>query len=526
VATVALRRPAALERSIAGVPVAEIAGLTALVALSLVLRTSQLHVHFWIDEGLSVGIGSHPLSEIPGVLRQDGSPPLYYALLHVWMDIFGRSEAQTHIFSLVCALLTIPAAWWAGTSLFDKRTGWALAGLTAINPFLTSYAQETRMYALVILLGTLCTACFLHAYVFGRRAYRIPFGILLAALLYTHNWAFFYGLALVLVLVAVARVTPDRRPLWRDVAVGFGLAALLYLPWVPTLVFQTLHTGAPWATPPSVSTLVKSPNLLLGGQSGTFVVILAATGGLAALAARSRRDREVLVPAMAALATVPIASAWLLSQASPAWATRYLAIALPPLLLLAAVGLTRSGKIGVGALALLVASWIYASGPDTKSNAHFLAESMTPHLRAGDVVLSTQPEQIPTLAYYLSPRLTYANPFGVVHDTGVADWRDGAQHFDRTGVDTQLLPMIKRMRIGQRLLLVVPIVFKPERWRGPWTQRVRDRSMEYEGVLRADSRLKLDAIVPENFRLPGPNPLQGLLFIKKNNGQPEITSRT
>src|SRR3954466_8670206 len=111
---------------------------------------------------------------------------------------------------------------------------------------------------------------------------------------------------------------------------------------------------------------------------------------------------------MAALATVPIASAWLLSQASPAWARRYLAIALPPLLLLTAVGLTRSGKIGVGALALLVASWIYAGAPAAKSNAHFVAESMTPHLRAGDVVLSTQPEQIPTLAYYMSPRLTYA----------------------------------------------------------------------------------------------------------------------
>src|SRR5881392_868082 len=212
-ATVALRRPAALERSIAGVRVLEYAGLAALVALSLVLRTGQMHVHFWIDEGLSVGISRHAIADIPGVLRLDGSPPLYYWLLHWWMDVFGRSEAQTHAFSLICALLTIPAAWWAGRSLFDARTGWALAGLTAINPFLTSYAQETRMYALVILLGTLCTACFLHAYVFGRRAYRIPFGVLLAALLYTHNWAFFYGLALVLVLIAVARVTPDRRPL-------------------------------------------------------------------------------------------------------------------------------------------------------------------------------------------------------------------------------------------------------------------------------------------------------------------------
>lgn len=517
-ATVALRRPAALERSIAGIPVLEFAGLAVLVALSLVLRTTALHVHFWIDEGLSVGIASHSLTEIPGVLRLDGSPPLYYMLLHVWMEIFGRSEAQTHIFSLIPALLTIPAAWWAGASLFDRRVAWALAGLTAINPFLTSYAQETRMYALVILLGTLCTACFLHAYVFGRRQYRIPFGLLLAALLYTHNWTYFYGVALVGVVAAAWRASEDRRTLTRDIAVGFGLAAALYLPWVPTMIFQTLHTGAPWATPPSLSTLVKSPNLLLGGQSGTFVVILAATGGLVTLAARSARDRAVLVPALAALAVVPIGSAWLLSQASPAWATRYLAIALPPLLLLAAVGLTRSGKIGVGALILLTASWTYATAPQGKSNAHFLAESMSLHMRPGDIVISTQPEQVPVLAYYMSPKLTYASSFGIQRDTGVVDWRDGANHFDRTGVDSQLLPMISRMKPGQRLLFVKPIAFKPERWHGPWTSRVLNRSIEYEGILRADSRLGLAAIVPEHFRLPGPNPLQGLLFIRRHNG--------
>jgi hypothetical protein len=74
------------------------------------------------------------------------------------------------------------------------------------------------------------------------------------------------------------------------------------------------------------------------------------------------------------------------------------------------------------------------------------------------------------------------------------------------------------MRPGQRLLFVKPIVFKPERWRGPWTSRVVDRSIEYEGILRSERRLSLAAIVPEHFRLPGPNPLQGLLFIRRHNG--------
>src|SRR3954452_9669146 len=128
VATVALSRPAALDRSLAGVRFLEIAGLAVLVAISLLLRTSEMHVHYWIDEGLSVGISSHSLTYIPGVLRLDGSPPLYYLLLHVWMSWFVNYESATHALSLIFATATIPVADWAGRSLFDARIGWTLAG--------------------------------------------------------------------------------------------------------------------------------------------------------------------------------------------------------------------------------------------------------------------------------------------------------------------------------------------------------------------------------------------------------------
>ena len=71
-------------------------GLGLLIAVSLLLRTRQLDVGYWIDEGLSVGIADRPLTDIPGVLKVDGSPPLYYMLLHVWMSLFGAaSRART-----------------------------------------------------------------------------------------------------------------------------------------------------------------------------------------------------------------------------------------------------------------------------------------------------------------------------------------------------------------------------------------------------------------------------------------------
>ena len=39
-----------------------------------------------VDEATSVGIASPLLwGSIPGILGQDGSAPLYYLLLHVWI---------------------------------------------------------------------------------------------------------------------------------------------------------------------------------------------------------------------------------------------------------------------------------------------------------------------------------------------------------------------------------------------------------------------------------------------------------
>ena len=44
----------------------------------------------------------------------------------------------------------------------------------------------------------------------------------------------------------------------RDVtAIGFGLVGLLYLPWLPTLLYQAGHTGAPWLNSPRLGAPVQ-----------------------------------------------------------------------------------------------------------------------------------------------------------------------------------------------------------------------------------------------------------------------------
>src|SRR3954453_19596731 len=99
-------------------------GLIGLMVVSFFLRSPAIHARYWIDEGLSVGIAKHDLLDIPGLLRQDGSPPLYYMLLGVWIRIVGDGEARTHALSLAFALRTIPAAWACARALFSERAAW------------------------------------------------------------------------------------------------------------------------------------------------------------------------------------------------------------------------------------------------------------------------------------------------------------------------------------------------------------------------------------------------------------------
>src|ERR1700747_3241681 len=111
-----VREPGWLERYPRGVTAG--AFLVVITALSAYIRSRYISGQFWMDEAITTGIASHPLSAIPGLLRHDGSPPLFYFLLHFWIKAFGASETATHWLSLTFGLLTIPAGMWAGWSLF------------------------------------------------------------------------------------------------------------------------------------------------------------------------------------------------------------------------------------------------------------------------------------------------------------------------------------------------------------------------------------------------------------------------
>ena len=122
------------------------------------------------------------------------------------------------------------------------------------SPFAIYYATTARMYSLMVLWGLLGFLALVRALESPTPLRLVLLAATVAGMLYTHYWApHILAITAVWLLYQIwrhrqelpIRVTPValRRAL---VAVIAG--SLLFVPWMPIFVFQTLHTGTPWTS--------------------------------------------------------------------------------------------------------------------------------------------------------------------------------------------------------------------------------------------------------------------------------------
>jgi mannosyltransferase len=138
-------------------------------------------------------------------------PPLFYALLKVWVAAGGDSllwlrlfPALTSIAALVPLLLLAHEL-----RLGTQATAFALL-LAASNGYMIKYAQELRMYSLLLLLTLASLLVFAKLLDSARASRRLLLALFLSNLLlvYTH----YYGW-LVVACEAALLVYADRRKL-------------------------------------------------------------------------------------------------------------------------------------------------------------------------------------------------------------------------------------------------------------------------------------------------------------------------
>ena len=240
------------------------AALATVLVVAIVFRfltTSDL----WLDEALTVNIAKLPLSELQHALRQDGAPPLYYVLLHGWIQVFGSGDVAVRALSGVLGLVLIGLSYVAGLRFgADDRerrwSAWAAVLVVASSPYAIRFSTEARMYMLamvLVLFGYLGVQRMIEE---GPSIGRfVSVALTTAALLYTQYWALFLLAVVGVVMVLRAWRAPElerRQP--RMVLLAMVAGGLLFLPWISDFLYQLAHTGTPWdtpATPPTAAAL-------------------------------------------------------------------------------------------------------------------------------------------------------------------------------------------------------------------------------------------------------------------------------
>lgn len=247
----------------------------------------------WLDELYSATSSTGGLSELIEFWLWDRHPPVYGLLLWAWSALFGTGEAALRALSATAAAVTVAATYLVGRRVLPGRIVATTTVLLAGSTTVLVYAQEVRVYAMLLLASTLATLTWLSA----LRAARTPGGRGIRGI----HWPFalaglfaaslhYYGAALVVFQLAYLTVVAIRVGGLRAVPILSGLIAL-----GPPAVELTLHLpyllsglGSNWIQEPDLS-LVKN---LIGFQLNSNVAWLATilVVPLASLTSAGRRN--------------------------------------------------------------------------------------------------------------------------------------------------------------------------------------------------------------------------------------------
>jgi mannosyltransferase len=308
----------------------------------------------WLDEAVSANHARLGLSQLWTVISdRDPNMGLYYVLLHFWVRVFGSGETAVRSMTVVLAGLAAPTTALLGKRLFGRAAGLTAGVLLALGPFFVQYEQTARSYALVVLLVTLSSYCFVTALEQPSRRSFVGYALASTLAIYTHYFAAYVLLVQLLTLLAVKR-RAALAPAW---LASWGAIVLLC---APEAVFA-LRAGTgniSWIVAPSLHSLVHLPSDLAGSSSLALLLLMLAGYGFV----RAVADRQGWQAAfLAAWLVVPVVLDFAVSRLGhPLFVSYYLIVVLPALLLLAALGVTRlpwraSRAIVLGLLVVLSA---------------------------------------------------------------------------------------------------------------------------------------------------------------------------
>lgn len=438
-----------------------IPALVTLVAMVWGLRSTSL----WRDEAATITMAKRPWGSFFATLDHiDAVHSLYYLMMRPVVAVFGAGEIAVRIPSVLA--MTAAAAFTAllGRRLVSARAG-ILGGLLLATafPIITRYTQEARSYPFVTALAVLSTYLFVRAVDRGTTRSFVAYGAALALTGLTH----LFSLPLLLIhATALVPLRGDRALLKRWALTAAGVLVIV----TPlALKSQGQSAQVDWITKPDWQTLGSLLTWLGGSPLLMLPMLVLVTMGLTVGPGRERVDLRWLLVTWIAIPPLLFISVSLLH---PFYLFRYILYCVPPVALLAGIGLARLrlwALMPVG-LALLLLSYpaqrsertISAKADDIRKMARILTKNERP----GDAIVFHHHRYRRTMAAY---------PAAFAHLNDVALGRSAYKIDDLQSSETNAATFEQRLAGVKRLWYVDNATSLHERMDG-LKQRLVQRS--------------------------------------------------
>ena len=316
-------------------------------------------------------------SLIASVVGDVVHPPLFYALLKVWIELGGQSLLWLKLLPALLSIASIvPFILLCRELRLEPATTCLALSLMAVNGFLIDHAQELRMYSLVVLLTLSSLWLFSRLINIDGAARNIQAALFAVNLLLV--FSHYYGW--VVVALEFSYLLMWQRERVKAFAIDMAVLVVCLTPWVYAVAKAARDNPSrvdfTWNRPPAASEIVGYYANLSGPLSYRLKVVGPAfvlSVFLTPIIAWGRRvlgaNRESEKPAafwwLVLFAFAPVALAFVASHLlpQPVWAFRYLIVAAPAYFLIVAAAASRLKRKPVRTVAIsLILGWSCVSG--------------------------------------------------------------------------------------------------------------------------------------------------------------------
>lgn len=227
-------------------------------------------------------------------------PPLYFLMLNRWMTIFGTTDLPIRAMSAVISIASMAVLYFGTRKLLGPKIALYALLLQAVSPFDITYAQEARMYALVMLTSSIsCLSYFLFINAAQKsQSWKAKLGYML--LYSVSTWAFinthYTGLYVVAFQGLFGTAYSIKHKDWKlflHLAAGWALICLFWLPWFNLFKHSASRRGNFYVTRDSnffwpikgfFKIILNWINFMAGGRIVAYVAPVYATSAALLLA--------------------------------------------------------------------------------------------------------------------------------------------------------------------------------------------------------------------------------------------------